>query len=214
VARPAFTRRTICELVNRIDARRWHGEGRLAASQNFQECWVYGNGELSGAISVRTEINAVVLIYRARSWDSPEWTPIKQRVLITWTACHLGGQRPWFICSSRHCGRRVAILYGAGELFACRRCHGLAYASQREGRRIRSISRSRNIRVRLGGSPDVLKPFPEKPRRMHWRTYHRLRARGEAADAAVLLPQFPGALRIRAARLRAKQKSGRRARLM
>lgn len=37
--------------------------------------------------------------------------------------------------------------------------------------------------MRLGGSPNVLTPFPKKPRQMHLRTYHRLRARGEAADA-------------------------------
>jgi hypothetical protein len=27
-----------------------------------------------------------------------------------------------------------ALLYAAGELFACRRCHGLAYTSQQESR--------------------------------------------------------------------------------
>ena len=51
------------------------------------------------------------------------------------TCWHLGGRRPWFICSvranGRYCGRRVAVLYLAGELFACRKCYGLAYASQR-----------------------------------------------------------------------------------
>lgn len=34
--------------------------------------------------------------------------------------------RRWFVCSvhanGRYCGRRVALLYLAGELFACRRC--------------------------------------------------------------------------------------------
>jgi hypothetical protein len=45
-----------------------------------------------------------------------------------------GGRRPWFICSgysrTRYCGRCVALLYGAGDFFACRRCYGLAYASR------------------------------------------------------------------------------------
>jgi hypothetical protein len=56
-----------------------------------------------------------------------------QRLPITWTACHFGGRRPWFICSARvngrYCGRRVAVLYLGGEVFACRKCCGLAYES-------------------------------------------------------------------------------------
>jgi hypothetical protein len=27
------------------------------------------------------------------------------------------------------------------------------------------------IRERLGGSANMMKPFPEKPKGMHWRTY-------------------------------------------
>ena len=80
-------------------------------------------------------------------------------------------------CNGRYCGRRVAVLYAAGDLFACRDCYGLAYTSQQESPRSRLISRSRKIRMRLGGGPDLLQPFPERPRGMHERTYMRLRAR-------------------------------------
>lgn len=45
------------------------------------------------------------------------------------TSCHFGGWRWWFLCPAV-CYRRVAILYFDGERFACRKCHGLAYASQ------------------------------------------------------------------------------------
>ena len=58
---------------------------------------------------------------------------VEQRVPITWTACHFGGQRPWF-------GRRV--LYLAGKLFACRRCYGLAYASRRKALYFRDIDKA------------------------------------------------------------------------
>jgi hypothetical protein len=109
----------------------------------------------------------------------------EQRVPITWTNCHFGGRRPWFTCcarvNDRYCGRRVAVLYAAGELFACGSCYNLAYESQQGGSTLRSLSRSLKIRVRLGGSPG---PFPEEPRGMHRRTYLRLREHCEAAEAA------------------------------
>ena len=93
------------------------------------------SGEPSGTINVRIEADAVVLLYRARSFLAG-WNSIEQRIPITWTNCHFGGRRPWFVCSvranDRYCGRRVAVLYAAGELFACRCCCGLVYASQQK----------------------------------------------------------------------------------
>jgi hypothetical protein len=139
--------------------------------------WTY-DGEPYGNIMVRTELNALVLIYRAKSWNATESKSIEQRVPMTWTDCHFGGRRPWFVCAvysnGRYCGRRVAILYGAGTYFACRRCYGLAYASQQEAVRERGFIRARKILIRLGAKPDLFDPFPEKPARMHWCTYERL----------------------------------------
>jgi hypothetical protein len=82
-------------------------------------------GEPAGTINVRTEPGAVVLTYQTRSWKAAEWKPITQRVPITWTDCHFGGRRPWFICSvyrdGRYCGRShprerpdAAVEHGAG----------------------------------------------------------------------------------------------------
>ena len=107
---------------------------------------------------------------------SGRWMEI-DRTASTWTPCHLGGRRPWFICSARtngqYCGRRVAMLYLVGELFACRCCCNLAYASQQKDPLIRNVARTLKIRARLGGSPDLFGPIPERPRRM-WRcTYER-----------------------------------------
>jgi hypothetical protein len=50
---------------------------------------------------------------------------------------------------------RVAVLYLAGEVFACRKCYGLAYASQQGGLLFRNLRKSQGIRMRLGGSPDT-----------------------------------------------------------
>jgi hypothetical protein len=95
--------------------------------------------------------------------------------------------RPWFVCSvytgNRYCGRRVALLNGAGELFACRRCYGLAYARQHEAVHYRVVGKAQKIRMQLGGSPNMLEEFPDKPKGMHWRTYERLRRAYEIAEA-------------------------------
>jgi hypothetical protein len=123
------------ESCTSIDVRQWHREGFLYPGQQFSWSWTRG-GEPAGSIAVRVESDAVVLNYRADISGSCEWKSVQQRVPIRLTACHLGGQRPWFVCSvycnGRYCGRRAAILYGAGELFACRRCYGLSYASQQQ----------------------------------------------------------------------------------
>ena len=67
-------------------------EGRLRAGQQFPWSWTSG-GEPCGTINVRTEVDAVVLIYRARSFLAG-WKSIEQRVPITWINCHFGGRRP------------------------------------------------------------------------------------------------------------------------
>jgi hypothetical protein len=89
---------------------------------------------------------------------------------VTWTNCHFGDRRPWFICSVRtngqHCGRCVAVLYLGGDSVACRKCCGLAYESQQGGLQFRNLRKAQSIRLRLGGSPDPFTPFPAKPRCM------------------------------------------------
>jgi hypothetical protein len=118
----------------------------------------YGFGELdllvpapTEGIGVLTKTDAVILMFRSRNWRG-EYGPTRtQRFAIVWTPCTLGGRRPWFRCevsNGRHCGRRVAILYGAGERFACRHCYRLAYTSQNETPFLRAIRRTRKIRMR------------------------------------------------------------------
>jgi hypothetical protein len=126
-----------------------------------------------GSMSVRTEADLVVLMFHWRSRTDSEWKPVDQRILITWTDCHFGGRRPWFLCPS--CGRSVALLYIVSSLFACRQCNGLAYRSQRALPRHRAISRARKIRLKLGGSASVEDEFPARRKGMHTRTYNKLR---------------------------------------
>ena len=126
-------------------------------------------------------------MYRARIRGDAEWKSVEQRVPITWTACRLGGHRPWFVCpiysDGQYCGRRVALLYGTGELFACRHCYGLTYASQRKALYFRDLGKAQKIRMRLGGSPVMSEAFPDKPKGMHWQTYERLRRAHDVAES-------------------------------
>jgi hypothetical protein len=180
--RPFLGART-CESCPSIDVRQWHREGRLNPGQRFSRSWRRG-GEPAGSITVRVEPATVVLSYRCSS-GSGGWKSVQQHVPVSLTACHLGGQRPWFVClaysNARYCGRRAAILYCASDLFACRRCHGLSYASQQQTPLHRRLEQARKIRMRLGGNADLLEPFPAKPKGMHRRTFRGLRARAEAA---------------------------------
>lgn len=107
---------------------------------------------------------------------------VREVITLAWTSCPFGGQRPWFVCPG--CARRCGVLYASAAGFRCRRCLALAYPSQRETPGERAARRLQAIRERLGGSPNLLAPFPPKPPRMHWRTYERLWAQAQAAKTA------------------------------
>ncbi len=82
------------------------------------------------------------------------------------------------------CERRCTLLYWRNDTLACRICHGLAYASQRERREYRLIGRAQSIRRRLGGTANLTAPFPERPKGMHQQTYARWRDKAAAAEQA------------------------------
>lgn len=160
-----------------IDVRRWRRDGLLAPQQAFGWQWSR-HGEVVASIRVRTEPDRVILTYRHRS-GGEDWQDESYPVYLDWTPCHLGGQRPWFLCPARGCGRRVAILYG-GAIFACRHCYRLAYPSQRETPDDQAARRADWIRERLGWEPGILNGNGLKPKGMHWRTFERLTAEHDA----------------------------------
>jgi hypothetical protein len=165
---------------------RRHRRGCLRAGLRFTWSWTR-RGRALGSVDVRTEADAVILMFSPGGAEGNRSKSVEQRVPFVWTLCHLGGARPWFRCSAsvggRPCRRRVAKLYlRDAAIFACRQCCGLTYASQREIPRYRAISRVQKIRMRLGGSANLLKPFPKKPRGMHRWTYYRLPAKAMAAQ--------------------------------
>ena len=109
--------------------------------------------------------------------DRGEFTEALDIIELDHTPQRLGGKRAWFKCPN--CGERCGILYQK-KSFACRKCHGLAYASQLQSIQQRSYSQARKIRRSLGGSGSLDEPFPKKPSGMHQSTYERLIERHDA----------------------------------
>ena len=167
-----------------IDVRRWKRDGLLKANQSFGWQWSR-DGEVVASIRVRTESGRVILNYRHRS-GGDEWKDESYPIQLDWSACNFGGNRPWFLCPARGCGRRVAILYGGG-IFACRHCYQLAYPSQRETYDDRATRRADKIRERLGWEQGILNPKGwRKPKGMHWHTFERLNKEHDAFVAVSL----------------------------
>jgi hypothetical protein len=186
-----------------IDVLDWHRRGCLRSPRRFPWAWRQ-DGERVASINVETERHRVSLKYRSRSYGE-SWTDVEQRFPVVWTPCRFGGHRPWFVCSvcanGTYCGRQVTKLYQAGRLFACRHCSRLAYASQQESAHERGLRKAQTIRMRLGGTANMLDDFAEKPKGMHWRTYERLCCVHDAARSRYLigLTDFAKRLRKRAA---------------
>lgn len=157
-----------------LDINRWARDGYLTAGRWFSWKWTWGDGSTS-SINVRVETAwSIRLIYRTRSGGEVDWTDVDYSIQLTRTPCRFGGERTWFLCPGRGCGRRVAKLYCAGRYYVCRHCGNLAYSSQREDAGDRALRRAQTIREKLGGSANMLELFPPKPKGMHWRTYTRL----------------------------------------
>lgn len=157
-----------------LDINRWARDGYLTAGRWFNWQWTWGDGSTSN-INVRVESAwSIRLIYRTRSGGEVDWTSVDYSIQLTRTPCRFGGERTWFLCPGRDCGRRVAKLYCAGRYYVCRHCGNLAYSCQREDAGDRALRRAQAIRKKLGGSANMLELFPQKPKGMHWKTYTRL----------------------------------------
>jgi hypothetical protein len=166
-----FGKKTTTDECRSLDVRRFNREGLLKSGNLFSWRWSRAGQEVA-SIGALVYQDKLVLSYRSKSGG--EWEDVKEPVALEWTPCNFGGERPWFVCPGVRCGRRVAILYGPGMYFLCRRCYDLRYESQREDKKTRALRRAQRIRTRLGGSANMMEPFPEKPKGMHHDTYVRL----------------------------------------
>ena len=158
-----------------IDVRWLKREGLLEPGVSRRITWSRG-GTVTNSIDVQAEPGRLILNYRQRDRGAEEWQDQRYPVYLDTTPCHMGGERHWFLCPVKGCGRRVAILYG-GAIFVCRHCLKLAYPSQREAPDDRAARRADRIRDKLGWEGGVLNgPEPwNKPKGMHQATFDRLR---------------------------------------
>ena len=160
----------------RLDVRQLQKYGVLKAGYTCAWNW-YRGGEKTASIQVTVTPSHLILNYRHQRNESP-WQSFNYPVNLDSTPCNLGGTRVWFRCPAAGCGRRVALLYlGSSGIFACRKCYGLAYESQRERDYDRAARRADKLRVRLRWEEGILNGDGSRPKGMHERRYLLLRHR-------------------------------------
>lgn len=172
------------EYYRALDVRALHRGGVLVAGWSGNWQWSR-NGDVRASIGLEIEsLERLRLRYQLTRQGKTEAKDYPIRV--TWTPCHLGGERPWFLCPC--CGRRVAKLYSS-TVFACRHCLRLNYRSQQASKRDRPYDRSLDLRLALGCDEGFLclpAEFIPKPKGMHWRTFERKIDQLKEVDARAL----------------------------
>ncbi len=156
-----------------LDIRKISRKGLLLPGNRFSWQWLVNDRQVAG-ITIRVDVQSILLSYCMKSTGEV----VEQRVQTQTTPCHLGGQRHWFTCP--RCSKRVAVLYAPGRHFACRKCEGLGYTSQKEGIGERATTRADKLRKQLGWEAGILNGSGGKPKGMHWKTYWRLKIQHDA----------------------------------
>ena len=158
------------ESQKRIDIRWMKKQNYLWPGYSGSLSWSR-RGENTGSIGFRMEEYRMVLNYRHRPRDG-EWEDVKQSICLEQTLCNYGGYRKWFLCP--RCGKRVAILYGAGKYFLCRHCHNLTYDSCNTSDLQGIFDKANKLKEKLGGHAGISYPIAERPKGMHKTTYKRI----------------------------------------
>lgn len=96
------------------------------------------HGRIGIAVSIIGEDKYVAFKYTETDLLTGVKESFDYRMPIIETPCNFGGNRHWFRCGlikdGKECGRRVGVLYKAGDLFGCRHCYELTYASRNRNR--------------------------------------------------------------------------------
>ena len=173
VARPR--KRETVDGVLALDVLELHRRGLW---DGYAGAWTWHGahgGEL-GSVHLEVTRGELALSYRVHG------RPCAPRVSVAWVGCPFGGARPWFVCPA--CGRLCGAVYLAA-VPACRRCHGLAYATTRMDRLARACHRRDKVLRRLGAPPGLV-GLVAKPRRMTWARWERLVAEARRHEVVAL----------------------------
>lgn len=164
----AQERKQAIECVPRIDIRDLANNVLVELGSACDLNWHSSNGEFITTVTVENTEVGLEVHFR----DGLGGTRQRQHVLFSRIPCHYGGYRVLLLCPS--CEKRVVALYRVGMRFTCRHCNDLTYVARRRRRPHRMLERAQQLREELGGSRNLLLPFPGKPKNMHWATYRRM----------------------------------------
>lgn len=155
---PRPTSRPKVEHCRSLDVRNLARKGVLSRSAIAYVDWAWTNaaGDVTASLGMVGRPESLELNY------SVGGGPCSQVIRLERTACHLGGERVWFLCP--RCDQRCALLYLRRSRFACRGCQGLGYTTQAIDDVQRTWRKQAKLEHRLG-------PDWEKPKGMHWTTY-------------------------------------------
>jgi hypothetical protein len=103
--------------------------------------------------SVSTAGSWIRLKYTVTDYWTEKQHEIDDKIYLTTSRPHFGGQRWWFVCPNENRRVRKLHLPLGGHRFRSRRAYRLAYASQREAVHDRAMRRARKLCRRLGGDP-------------------------------------------------------------
>jgi hypothetical protein len=160
-----------------IDVRSLKRGGWLSPGTSSTMRWTR-HGQQRAAIGLKAHYGCLTLKYRNQR-HGEDWESLEYDIEIVTTPCNYGGERVWFRCPGRGCGRRVAILY-ISRYFVCRHCLYLAYESQTETARQRADRRAWAIREECGDWGCLLDPLFRR-KGMHHQTFWRLSGEYEQA---------------------------------
>lgn len=176
--------RALVEQTPSIDIRQLRRQGAWGEGVSLVIEWP----ALRAAVEAEVRGEALAVCYLAQSPGGGERL-IQEVIQTSQLPLNFGGARHYFQCPG--CVRRAYTLFVAVAGLRCRCCSGLAYASQRQDACLRAARRAAEIRMRLGGSGDLLDIFPDRPKRQWRRTYARLKAQAETAEAAYAVRLAP-----------------------